>query len=87
MLPPTSMPNLDIEQVDLAELVEVLRSTGVPLIGELTGRSQMRDVIAEHLECSMLEAEELVDTLISLGFARLLRDPEGLEGWRLSPEA
>ena len=80
------MAKLDMEQVDLAELVDVVRASETPLIGTLTGRSHMRDLVAAHLECSMLEAEELVDTMIAQGFAHLERDPEGLEVWRLAME-
>jgi hypothetical protein len=77
---------LDVEQVDLAELVAILRGRETELVGSLTGRSRMRDLVAQHLECSMLEAETLVDTLISQGFAHLEQDHEGREGWRLAPE-
>jgi len=80
------MATLDIEHVDLADLLEVLRTRATELEGEVTGRSQMRDVVAAHLGCSMLEAEELVDTLIARGFARVVRDPEGRVGWRLTTE-
>jgi len=64
---------LDVEQVDLAELVEILRGRETELVGSLTGRSRMRDIVAEHLDCSMLEAEQLVDTLIAQGFVHLER--------------
>jgi hypothetical protein len=77
---------LDVEQVDLAELVEMLRGHEVELVGSLTGRSRMRDLVAQRLDCSMLEAETLVDTLIAQGFAHLEHDPEGREGWRLASE-
>jgi len=78
------MAKLDVEQIDLAELLEVLRARETELAGALDGRSQMRDIVAEHLGCSMLEAEDLVDTLVARGFARLERDEEGREGWRLA---
>lgn len=76
------MTTLDVEQVDLAELLSLLRAHHTELAGELTGRSKMRDLVAGHLGCSLLEAEVLVDTLIARGFARLVRDPEGRVGWR-----
>jgi hypothetical protein len=75
---------LDVEQVDLAELTEVLREREPELGGSLDGRSRMRDIVAAHLDCSMLEAETVVDTLIAQGFAHLEQDPEGREGWRLA---
>lgn len=77
------MAKLDVEQIDLADLAAVLRPHEPELAGSLDGRSRMRDIVALHLECSMLEAEELVDTLVSQGFAHLEHDPEGREGWRL----
>ena len=78
------MAKLDVEAVDLGVLVDVVHeSTEAPLAGALVGRSQLRDIVADHLECSMLEAEELVDTMVSRGFARLERDDEGREVWHL----
>jgi hypothetical protein len=76
------MSTLDVEQVDLAELLTLLRAHDTELAGDLAGRSKMRDLVAAHLCCSLLEAEVLVDTLIARGFARLVRDEEGREGWR-----
>jgi hypothetical protein len=78
------MPKLDVEEVDLAELLHVLRARKQELGGVLDGRSRMRDLVAGHLGCSLLEAEELVDTLIARGFAHVVHDPEGRDGWRLS---
>jgi hypothetical protein len=75
---------LDVEQVDLAELRDVLCPHEAELSGSDFGRSRMRDIVVGHLGCSMLEAENLVETLIARGFAQLQRDPEGREGWRLS---
>jgi hypothetical protein len=75
---------LDVEQIDLAELLDVLRRQENDFEDSLAGRSLMRDIVAAHLGCSMLEAENLVDTLISRGFAHLERDSEGQERWRLS---
>jgi hypothetical protein len=78
------MAKLDIEAVDLEDLVDVVRdTTEAPLAGAIVGRSLLRDIVADHLECSMLEAEELVDTMVSRGIARLERDDEGREVWRL----
>jgi hypothetical protein len=82
------MAKLDIEAVDLGKLVDVVRrTTEAPLSGAIVGRSLLRDIVAEHLECSMLEAEELVDTMVSRGIARLERDAEGREVWRLGRDA
>ncbi len=81
------MAKLDVEAVDLGVLVDIVHeSTEAPLAGALVGRSLLRDIVADHLECSMLEAEELVDTMVSRGFARLERDDEGREVWHLRHE-
>ncbi len=82
------MGKLDVEAVDLGRLVDVVHDAiAAPLSGAIVGRSLLRDIVAEHLSCSMLEAEELVDTMISHGFARLERDAEGREVWRLGLDA
>jgi hypothetical protein len=76
------MSTLDVEGVDLAELARVATSRALGLLeGAVTGRSLLRDVVVEHLECSMLEAETLVDTLIARGYFTLTRDDEGREIW------
>jgi hypothetical protein len=80
-----SMATFDIEQVDLAALVAMMRSRfESPPAGAVVGRTQMRDAIAEHLGCSLLQAEQLVDTMIARGLVRLERDGGGREFWRLS---
>jgi hypothetical protein len=68
---------LSIEDVDLAELTDALRArfAGVAPAGYLDGRTALRDAVAERLECSTLEAEEIVDTLVAHGFARYDGDP------------
>lgn len=76
---------LDVEAVDLAKLAQVVRRRCEgPLIGSITGRSIVRDIVADHLDCSMLEAEEIVDTMVARGFARLERDSEGRDVWRVT---
>jgi hypothetical protein len=78
---------LDVEQVDLVELRDMLRGHEPELAGNLEGRSLMRDIVADQLGCSMVEAENLVDTLVARGYAQLAHDPEGREGWKLvTPE-
>ena len=80
------MGTLDVEQVDLAQLVAAIRTrVESPLLaGSVVGRTYMRDVVADHLGCSALEAERLVDTMVSRGFVHLERDVDGRETWRLS---
>jgi hypothetical protein len=65
------------EEVDLAELTESLRRElrpGEP-VGYLRGKSLMRDVLVARSGYSVLEAEELVDTLEMRGYLRFLGDP------------
>ncbi len=80
---------LSVEDIDLAELTAALRSRfgGVPPVGYLDGRTALRDAVAERLECSTLEAEEIVDTLVARGFVRYQGDPAAAlddgRGWSL----
>ncbi len=77
---------MNVEQVDLAELTGVLERAfeGQAVEGAVVGRTRLRDGVASHLGCSSLEAEQLVDTLVSRGFVRLERTSEGAELWRFS---
>jgi hypothetical protein len=76
------MSTLDVEAVDLEELASVIERSGGVFEGAIAGRSSVRDVVAAHLDCSMLEAETLVDTLVGRGFLRLVRDDDGRQIWR-----
>ena len=72
------MGALVIEDVDLATLVESLRRrfAAARPVGFLEGRTALRDAAAEELDCSDLEAEEIVDTLVARGFLRYEGDPQ-----------
>jgi hypothetical protein len=80
---------LIIENVDLAELTASLRSrfAGAAPTGYLNGRTVLRDAVSSELECSDLEAEDIVDTLIARGFIRYGGNPESDldddRGWSL----
>jgi hypothetical protein len=80
---------LSIEDVDLAELTALIRArfAGAAPVGYLVGRTALRDAVAEQLECSTLEAEEIVDTLVARGFLRYEGDPSAAlddgRGWSL----
>jgi hypothetical protein len=80
---------MNVEQVDLAELTAALERVfgGQPVEGAIVGRTRLRDGVASHLGCSSLEAEQLVDTLVTCGFLRLERTAEGAELWRFLREA
>lgn len=72
-----SYPVTAPEDVDLAQLCEVIR-TQVPLearSGFELGKTIIRDTIAQHLGCSTLMAEQLVDTLVLHGMLRYAGDP------------
>ena len=67
-----------IEDIDLMELAERLQRhipEHEPPVGYLRGRSYFRDVIVQELNCSALEAEQLVDTLENNGYLRFQGDP------------
>lgn len=79
---------LDPEEVDLAELAYALRSAFPfePPEGFLEGRTVLRDAVRDRLDCSELEAEEVVDTMVSQGFLRFTGNSRGaFEGgfWRI----
>jgi hypothetical protein len=63
---------LTTEEVDLATVVEALeRRFGATLEQDyLDGRTVLRDAVADHLACSILEAEALVDTLEAQGYLK-----------------
>jgi hypothetical protein len=75
------------ESVDLATLCVDLkrRFADLPPRGYVLGRSEIRDAVVEMLSCSQLQAEELVDTMINLGYARFQGAPstevDDLQPW------
>jgi len=69
---------LDIDAIDLAELARMIRQhipPGEPPVGYLRGRSYFRDVLAQALRCSDVEAEQLVDTLEMNGYLEFTGNP------------
>jgi hypothetical protein len=69
---------MDLESIDLSDLAERIRRHIPPTdppVGYLLVRSYFRDVITHELECSELEAEQLVDTLELNGYLRFEGDP------------
>jgi hypothetical protein len=76
------MTRLDPEQVDLAALAQHLRAClGSGVAGAVIGRTQLRDAVFDHLGCSQLEAEQLVDTLVLRGLLAREQLEGGVEGW------
>jgi hypothetical protein len=75
------LQRFDPESIDLAELVSELRERCGHIIEDVVvGRTLLRDEVASRLNCSMLEAEQLVDTLIARGFVRQGALSDGREG-------
>ena len=73
------MQKLYPEDVDLADLALSLQSElpGGAVAGYLEGRTALRDYVIDALGSSELEAEELIDTMVSRGFLRFSGDPAG----------
>ena len=65
------------EDVDLASLVTMLlKRFGESFpSGYVRARTVFRDAIAEHLGCSLEQAEPVVETLVARGFVRPRVDP------------
>jgi len=84
------MRKLYPEDVDLAELAQALQAelAGAPVAGYLEGRTALRNFVMNALSSSELEAEELIDTMVSRGFLRFSGDPHGSSPagvWRVDP--
>ncbi|HLV64202.1 MAG TPA: hypothetical protein VKY73_00250 [Polyangiaceae bacterium] len=75
------------EDVDLSALSRSLATTiAAPLGGYIEGKTVLRDLVARRLDCSELEAEQIVDTLVDRGFVYYDGNPRlpADEGtWRL----
>jgi hypothetical protein len=77
-----------VEDIDLARLTELVRARLGDTIDAsyLRGKTVVRDAIVEALDCSEVQAEELVETLELQGFIRFpqLADdthPAGRQPW------
>jgi hypothetical protein len=74
--------SFDPEVVDLARLASILRARcGGRVEGSVVGRTVLRDAVSEHLQCSQLDAENIVDTMIGRGFIVRSHVPDGPEAW------
>jgi hypothetical protein len=76
---------MDIADVDLAAVLTQLRSRfrDTPLEGAIIGRTALRDAVAEFLGCSLLQAEQIVDTLVAEGNIQLVRSHELPPIWQI----
>lgn len=69
---------VDFERIDLADVARLIQQhipPGEPPVGYLRGRSYFRDVLTHALDCSDVEAEQLVDTLEMNGYLHFEGDP------------
>ena len=77
---------MDITTIDYESLMRYIASRfeHAPPEGPVVGRTAVRDAGAERLECSQLEAEQVVDTLVVRGRIALVQLPDGRGVWRWS---
>lgn len=79
----------DPERIDLAQTARELERlfANAPPRGYLLGKTMMRDAVARVYECSQLEAEQVVDTMVARGFLQYegtsTTQPDELEPWRI----
>jgi hypothetical protein len=72
------------ESVDLAQVARFLRDAfGEEVAGAVIGRTALRNEVIRCLECSALEAEQLVDTMVSRGFIVPVTQPDAPAGWAI----
>jgi hypothetical protein len=75
--------HFDPETVDLAALANRLASTFDTVLpeGAVVGRTKIRDVAMQMLQCSLLDAEHIIDTMVARGLLSLRQDEAGLHRW------
>jgi hypothetical protein len=72
----------DPEQTDLAEIAALLRHRCGPAVeGLVVGRTRLRDEVVRHLDCSQLEGEIVIDTMIGRGLLVWHERPGELAEW------
>jgi hypothetical protein len=72
------------EAVDLAALARVLEEAcGEAPVGAVMGRTRLRDGVVQHLGCSQLEGEQIVDTMVGRGFLAQEHLENGLVVWHI----
>lgn len=80
------MTTLAPEEIDLLALTRRLAadlgSEAVPG-GYLEGKTGVRSLLVKYFDCSELEAEQVVDTLVARGFMRFRTAAESEGGWQL----
>jgi hypothetical protein len=74
------LEHFDPESIDLAELTGELRDAcGHTIEDVVIGKTLLRDEVVDRFHCSLLEAEQLVDTLIARAFVRQTKQSDGRE--------
>ena len=72
----------DPESVDLADVARWLQAAcGSSALGAVTGRTVMRDEVVRRLGCSLLEGEQIIDTMVARGFLVEHRLDDGRIHW------
>jgi hypothetical protein len=75
----------DPESIDLEALEGMLRRLcGTSIAGAVIGRTRLRDAVSHQLGCSLLMAEQIVDTMIGRGFIRQQVHPDGWVYWAIN---
>jgi hypothetical protein len=79
------------ESIDLGRVTSELTRVfaGKPPLGYLLGKTALRDAVTRFLACSQLEAEQIVDTMISRGLLEYEGQPaseiDDLRPWSIRP--
>lgn len=67
---------MNLEDVDLSMVLDQLRpELGAGVVGYLRGKARMRDLLVEQRGYSIVEAEQVIDTLEARGFLEFEGDP------------
>jgi hypothetical protein len=79
---------LELESVDLAKVAQHLMSAcGGSVEGAVVGRTRLRDEVVGYLQCSQLEGEQVLDTMINRGFVVKRSEPDGCVHWDIAAPA
>lgn len=78
---------LYVEGVDLKRLAMFLSRSldGGSALGVVVGLTLLRDLVAGHLACSLLEAERIMDTMVARGFVVRTEGAGEPSMWSLQP--
>lgn len=76
---------MDIADVDYRAVQKHLRSQfrDAPPEGAIMGRTALRDAVAAFVGCSLLQAEQIVDTLVVRNSVVLVRSPDSPDFWQV----